>query len=66
MKTTEAPTNETAMGMKTIDLAMLPQAMRSVSSAIRRPNAVHVAGTTISHNMLLRIPSQNFVSLNIC
>ena len=48
------------MGMKKIDLAMLPQAMRSVSSAIRRPNAVHVAGTTIQPQHVVAHPFPEF------
>lgn len=59
---TEAPTKEIAMGMKISDFAMLPQEMRSVSCAARRPKAVETAGTTISHSRLLRIASQNFDS----
>ncbi len=48
--------------MKISDLAMLPQQIRSVSCAARRPKIVASAGTTISHSMLLRIDSQNFGS----
>ena len=62
---TEAPTKEIAIGMKTSDLARLPQAIRSVSCAARSPKAVAAAGTTISQSMLLRMASQNFGSLTI-
>ena len=63
---TEAPTNDMAIGMKTSDLARLPQAIRSVSCAASRPKAVEAAGTTISQSRLFRMASQNFGSASIC
>ncbi len=53
------------MGMKISDFATLPHQMRSVSCAASNPNAVDIAGTTISHNMLFFIDSQNLLSPNI-
>ncbi|MNY38482.1 hypothetical protein D3C86_1731120 [compost metagenome] len=61
---TEAPTKEIAIGMKTMDLAMLPHQMRSVMTAMTRPKKVQAAGTTASQRILLKIDWRKPASKN--
>ncbi len=65
VNTTEAPTNEIAIGMKIIDLAADSVFLPSWSTRVAnpRPIASAAAGTTTTHRIELRMPIWYWLSV---
>ena len=66
VQTTEAPTNEMAMGRKINDLASDSERRPSLSARVAnaRPTTRQITGTTRAHSTLFRIEIRYWLSVN--